>query len=55
MELTFVRGFALLIALIGFGASTTTNSHMRTQDDNIIGGGAPPSCLPNSGDVCGMQ
>lgn len=54
MEFTLVRGFVLFIALIGFGASTTT-SQPKAQDNNIIGGGAPPSCLPSSGDTCGMQ
>ncbi len=55
MEFTFVRGIALFIALIGFGATTTTSSHNPKGMDDIIGGGAPPSCLPNTGNFCGMQ
>jgi hypothetical protein len=47
MEFTLVRGFVLLIALIGFGASTTTQNHVKAQDDPL------PPCLPNSGS-CGI-
>jgi hypothetical protein len=54
MEFTFVRGIALFIALIGFGATTTSHSP-KGMDDSIIGGGAPPTCLPNTGNFCGMQ
>ncbi len=54
MESAFVRGFVLFIALIGFGASTSTTGHQKSQDD-IIGGGGPPTCLPNTGNFCGMQ
>jgi hypothetical protein len=54
MEFTFVRGFVLFIALIGFGASSTTSGHQKAQDD-LIGGGGAPSCAPNSGQFCGMQ
>ncbi len=47
MEFTFVRGFVLLIALIGFGASTSTRGQVKAQDDPI------PPCLPNTG-PCGI-
>ena len=57
METTLIRGFVLMLALTGFGASSfTPNSTQSTASaqENVITGPVP-LCAPSDPTHCGMD
>jgi hypothetical protein len=47
MESTLIRGFVLLLAMMGFAASSTTSGSTKVKSNDLI-----PPCLPNT--ACGI-
>jgi hypothetical protein len=54
-ESSFIRGFVLLIGLIGFGATTTTHGVTKAPAHAMDPPGGPlPPCMPSQGS-CGIM
>jgi len=59
MEALLIRGFVLVLALSGFGASTvsSTSSSANASHSGVVsadGGGTLPTCPLNDPNNCGM-
>jgi hypothetical protein len=55
MESALIRGFVILLALGGFGASSYGTHVSRAHGSAPIVSSPAPLCAPNSGNTCGMQ
>jgi hypothetical protein len=56
MEATFIRGFVLMLALTGFGASTVTSAQKpATATTAADGVNTLPTCPYNDPNACGLD